>query len=125
MADNRSEKATARRKQKAREKGQVGAFAETLSARWWLLAVHFRADVAAADVGGPVARLARTVALRSGSSAETSGWGTPVFSWTALTVAQWIAPVLVRSSGRCVAFAYGTGRVRVFSRSAVAELESS
>src|SRR5579862_4562108 len=91
MADNRSEKATARRKQKAREKGQV---------------------VRSRDLVGALTLLACTLLLSwepqtgllrwrdlferllSASNSSELGLGTPIFSWTAITVATWLAPVL-------------------------------
>jgi flagellar biosynthesis protein FlhB len=91
MADNRSEKATARRRQKAREKGQV---------------------VRSRDLAGALALLAATLTLSwqpqiwigrwrelferllAASTGGEIGLGTPIFSWTLMTVAKWAAPVL-------------------------------
>ena len=91
MAENRSEKATTRRRQKARQQGQVvrsrdlaGALtllAVTVSLSWhpqeWI--VRWR------DLFGHL--------LSTGSGSDI-GLGTPIFSWTLLAVAQWVAPVL-------------------------------
>ena len=95
-ADNKSEKPTARRQQKAREKGQVArsrdlVMAATLLAVTLLLA--WQPQVWIGRWHGLFDRL-----LVAGSADEI-GLGTPIFSWTALTVAQWVAPILFLALG--------------------------
>src|SRR5271154_5295046 len=91
MADNRSEKATGRRKQKAREKGQVVRSRDLVGALTVLACTLVLAWQPESWIGrwrGLFERL-----LVAGGSPEL-GLGTPIFSWTALAIAQWIAPVL-------------------------------
>jgi flagellar biosynthetic protein FlhB len=91
-ADNKSEKATVRRKQKARDKGQVARSRDLVSALT-LLAVT-----------GTITFEARTwigswrdfmVRLLDTASRGEMGLGTSLFSWTAIAVAQWIGPILL------------------------------
>lgn len=98
-SDNKSEKPTGRRKQKAREKGQVArsrdlAMALTLLAVTLMLAQN--PQIWISRWRGLFERL-----LVAGSIREI-GLGTPIFSWTALAVAQWIAPVLLLALGVAV-----------------------
>lgn len=91
MAENRSEQATQYRKAKAREKGQVVrsrdlAMALTLLAT--IMALSWEPQLWIGRWRGLFERL-----LSTGSSGEI-GLGTPIFSWTMLTVAQWVVPVL-------------------------------
>ena len=91
MAENRSEQATQYRKAKAREKGQVVrsrdlAMALTLLAT--IMALSWQPWLWIGRWRGLFERL-----LSVGSSGEI-GLGTPIFSWTLLTVAQWVLPVL-------------------------------
>ncbi len=91
MADNRSEQATQYRKAKAREKGQVVrsrdlAMALTLLAT--IMALSWQPQLWIGRWRGLFERL-----LSVGSSGEI-GLGTPIFSWTMLTIAQWVVPVL-------------------------------
>jgi flagellar biosynthetic protein FlhB len=96
MADNRSEKATALRRQSARDKGQV-ARSRDLASALTLLAL------ATALAWQPQLWIARWRELLErllslGSSGEM-GLGTPVFSWTLLAMAQWLAPALSLALG--------------------------
>jgi flagellar biosynthetic protein FlhB len=91
MADNRSEKATARRKQSAREKGQVVRSRDLASALTLLaftLAMAWQPQMWIVRWRGLFERL-----LAVGGSGDI-GLGTPIFSWTLLALAQWLAPVL-------------------------------
>jgi flagellar biosynthesis protein FlhB len=99
MADNRSEKATARRKQKAREKGQV-VRSRDLAAALTLLAVTFALSwQPQAWIGRWRELLQRLLAVGSGGEI---GLGTPIFSWTFLAMAQWLAPILSLALGVAV-----------------------
>ncbi len=95
-AENKSEKATPRRKQKAREKGQIGR-SRDLAAALSLLAVTFvlawRTQWWTGQWRSLFGRL-----LSAGSRGEI-GLGTQIFSWTAITMVQWIAPVLFFALG--------------------------
>ena len=89
--DNKSEKATPRRKGKAREKGQVARSRDLTTALTLLSVTFMLAYEPQAWVGrwrGLFDRL-----LAAGNSGEI-GLGTPIFSWTALAVAETIAPVM-------------------------------
>jgi flagellar biosynthetic protein FlhB len=91
MADNRSEKATARRKQSARDKGQVVRSRDLAAALTLLaltLALAWQPQLWIVRWRGLFERL-----LALGSSGEI-GLGTPIFSWTLLALAQWLAPLL-------------------------------
>lgn len=91
-ADNKSEKATVRRKQRAREKGQVPRSRDLASALCVLavtVAIAFESRVWVTTWRGFFARL-----LDTGSRSEME-LGTSVFSWTTIAVAQWIAPILL------------------------------
>jgi flagellar biosynthesis protein FlhB len=96
MADNRSEKATGRRRLKAREQGQV-VRSRDLTAALTLLAVTFTLS------WQPQAWIGRWRGLLEKLLAESSsgdiGLGTPVFAWTLLTAVQWITPVLALALG--------------------------
>jgi len=92
VPDNRTEQATPRRRNKAREQGQVLrardlATALTLLAIVILLAWH------------PEIWIARwqSYFVRALDASISSDWSdqAPVIGWTALAVAQWIAPVFV------------------------------
>ncbi len=99
MADNRSEQATTRRKQQARQKGQVVRSRDLASALTLLsvsLALCWQPHVWIDHWHDLLERL-----LAVGSGGEI-GLGTPVFSWTLLTVAQWLAPVLSLALGVAV-----------------------
>jgi flagellar biosynthetic protein FlhB len=96
MADNRSEKATARRRHTAREKGQVVRSRDLASALTLLaltMALSWQPQVWIVRWRELLERL-----LALGSSGEI-GLGTPVFSWTLLAVAQWLAPILSLALG--------------------------
>jgi flagellar biosynthetic protein FlhB len=91
-ADNKSEKATARRKQKARAKGQIARSRDLVSAFTVLsvtMAIAFGSRIWIGAWRDFMARL-----LETGTSSDM-GPGTSVFSWTAIAVAQWIAPILL------------------------------
>jgi flagellar biosynthetic protein FlhB len=91
MADNRSEKATARRKHRARERGQVVRSRDLASALTLLaltLALSWQPQMWIARWRGLFERL-----LATGGGGEI-GLGTPIFSWTMLALAQWLAPML-------------------------------
>jgi flagellar biosynthetic protein FlhB len=96
MADNRSEKATGRRRLKAREQGQV-VRSRDLAAALTLLAVTVMLSWQPQDwIGGWRGLFERLLAEGGGGEI---GLGTPIFSWTLLTVGQWLAPVLALALG--------------------------
>jgi len=91
-ADNRSEKATPRRKQKAREKGQVARSRDLVSAFALLsvtAAIAFAAPVWIGTWRDFMVRM-----LDTGTRSDI-GLGTSIFSLTTLTVGKWLAPVLL------------------------------
>jgi flagellar biosynthetic protein FlhB len=94
VSDNKSEKGTGRRRQKAREKGQVARSRDLVTALTLLTAVLVLAWHPEVWVDRWRSFFSRL--LITGSTSDI-GLGTPIFSWTALTVAYWIAPVLFLS----------------------------
>ena len=90
MADNRTEQATPRRRQKAQEKGQVLRSRDLVSALT-LLAVVFPL------AWHPEAWIARWQAFfrHALDTSATTDWSSnaPVIGWTGLTVAQWLLPI--------------------------------
>jgi len=99
VADNRSEKPTAKKKQKAREKGQV-ARSRDLVAALCLLAVtvvmSWHPEMWIGRWRSLFERLLMT------ASHGDIGLGTVVFSSTALVTAQWLAPILFTATGVAV-----------------------
>jgi flagellar biosynthesis protein FlhB len=91
-ADNKSEKATVRRKQRAREKGQIARSRDLVSALTMLVVTATIAFEARAWIGSWRDFMVRL--LDTGSSSDI-GLGTSVFSWTTIAVAQWIGPALM------------------------------
>src|SRR5581483_12472333 len=91
MAENRTEQATPRRRQQAREKGQVLRSRDLVSA-FTLLAV------VALFTWHPEGWIRRWHSYFSHTLAAgaLSDWNDqlPVVTWTALTVAQWAGPIL-------------------------------
>ena len=91
MADNRSERATTRRRQSARDKGQVVRSRDLASALTLLalaVALAWQPQVWIVRWRELFERL-----LALGGSGDI-GLGTPLFSWTLLALAQWLAPLL-------------------------------
>jgi len=94
--DNKSEKPTARREQKAREKGQVARSRDLVMAATLLavtLLLSWEPQIWVGRWRGLFDRL-----LVAGSAGEI-GLGTPIFTWTLLTVMQWVAPILFLALG--------------------------
>jgi flagellar biosynthetic protein FlhB len=91
MADNRSEKATARRKQSARDKGQVVRSRDLAGAVTLLAVTAALSWQPQMWIGRWRALFERLLALGSGGEI---GLGTPIFSWTLLALGQCLAPVL-------------------------------
>jgi len=98
-AENKSEKPTGHRKQKAREKGQVSRSRDLVTALTLLSVTLMLAWQPEIWVGRWRDLFTR---LLSTSNASEIGLGTPILSWTALAVAQWIAPVLCLALGVAV-----------------------
>jgi flagellar biosynthesis protein FlhB len=91
LADNRTEQATPRRRQKAHEKGQVLRNRDLVSAMTVLsvtLLLAWRPELWIGQWHGYFSRCLNASIL--------SDWNAriPVISWTSLTVAQWAAPIL-------------------------------
>ena len=86
-----------------------------------LLAVIVGAFLAAADLDRAAGAVYSSGLLDAGSSGEI-GLGTPIFSWTALAVAQWVAPVLMLALAVSLALGHRPGRIRLCRRSAQAQL---
>lgn len=91
MADNRSEKATARKKQKAREKGQVVRSRDLASALTLLVSIAVISWQCRDWVSAWRDLFERL--LTTGRVSEL-GLGTPIFYWTILSIARGLAPVL-------------------------------
>jgi len=90
--ENRSEKATARRKQKAREQGQIPRSRDLVTALTLLAATMMLAWQPQVWIGRWRDLFGR---LLVASYAGEIGPGTSIFSLTALTLAQWIGPMLL------------------------------
>lgn len=91
MADNRSEKATARRKQKAREKGQVVRSRDLASALTLLAVTLVLVSWPQTWIVGWKGLFQRLLVAGSGSQL---GLGSPIFYWTLLAAAEALAPAL-------------------------------
>ncbi len=91
-ADNKSEKATARRKKRARDQGQVARSRDLVSALTLLAVTVTIAFESRAWIGTWRDLMGR---LLDSTSQSELGLGTSVFSWTAIAVAQCIAPILL------------------------------
>jgi flagellar biosynthesis protein FlhB len=89
--ENRSEKATARRREKAREQGQVPRSRDAVMALTLLTVTMVLSWQPQIWIGRWRDFLGRLLAT---AYAGEVGPGTSVLTWTALTVAQWIAPGL-------------------------------
>ena len=90
MADHRSERATTRRKQKAREKGQVVRSRDLASALTLLVATFAISLQARSWISGWRTFFGRVLS----AGAAQLGPGTSIFSWTLLAAAQALAPTL-------------------------------
>lgn len=97
--ENRSEKATGRRREKAREKGQVPRSRDLVMALTLLTVTMVLAWQPQIWIGRWRDLFGRLLAA---SNAGDIGLGTSIFSWTALTVVQWIAPILLLALGVAV-----------------------
>jgi flagellar biosynthetic protein FlhB len=100
VADNRTEKATPRRREKAEEKGQILRSRELVSAMTLLSVVYVLAWRPELWIGRWQGFFARVL-----DASVVGGWGNraPVISWTTLSVAQWVGPVFAVAF--CVAVA--------------------
>jgi flagellar biosynthetic protein FlhB len=94
-AENKSEKPTGHRKQKAREKGQVSRSRDLVTAVTLLTVTLMLAWQPEIWVGRWRDLFSRLLVT---SNSEIN-LGTPVLAWTALAVAQWIAPMLFLTLG--------------------------
>jgi flagellar biosynthesis protein FlhB len=97
--ENKSEKPTGRRKQKAREKGQVSRSRDLVTALTLLTVTMMLAWQPHVWIGRWRDLFGRL--LVTGTRSEI-GLGTPILSWTALTVAQWVAPIVFLALGVAV-----------------------
>ncbi len=91
-ADNKSEKATPRRKNSARQKGQVARSRDLVSALTLLAVTVTIAFESRLWIGTWRDFMARS--LDAGSQSDM-GLSTTLFSWTTITVAKWIGPMLL------------------------------
>jgi flagellar biosynthetic protein FlhB len=100
MADNRTENATPRRRQKAQEKGQILRSRDLVSTMTLLSVVFLLAWNPEVWVGRWQGYFARVL-----NASVVGDWTqyAPVFGWTTLTVAQWVAPIFAVAF--CVAVA--------------------
>jgi flagellar biosynthesis protein FlhB len=100
VADNRTERATPRRRQKAEEQGQVLRSRDLVSALTLMSAIFLLAWRPQILIGGWQTYFARVL-----DNAATSEWKDqlPVFTWTGLAVVQWVWPVFAVTF--CVAVA--------------------
>jgi flagellar biosynthesis protein FlhB len=91
LADNRTERATPRRRHTAREKGQVLRSRDLVSAMVLLAVVIFLAWQPGAWIGRWQAYFSRSLA-----ASVLGDWTVhaPVIQWTGLAVAQWVWPIL-------------------------------
>ncbi|HXX20308.1 MAG TPA: EscU/YscU/HrcU family type III secretion system export apparatus switch protein [Candidatus Acidoferrum sp.] len=113
--ENRSERATGRRREKAREKGQVPRSRDLVMALTLLTVTITLAWQPQMWVGRWRDLFGRLLAA---SCTSDIGVGTAIFSWTALTVAQWIAPILLLAMG-VAAFSSGAQGGFVFAPDAL------
>ena len=90
--ENKSEKATARRKQRARDRGQVARSHDLVSALSLLAVTGIIAVESKSWVAGWRGFLTR---LLDSASHPQGGLNIAVFSWTVILVAQCVGPVLV------------------------------
>jgi flagellar biosynthetic protein FlhB len=91
-AENKSEKATVRRKQKARQKGQVARSRDLVSALTLLAVTGGIALGSRIWIGtwrGFMSRLLDSV------SSPRMDIGASVFSWTGIAIAEWVGPVML------------------------------
>lgn len=112
MADNRTEKATPRKRQQAREKGQVLRSRDLISALALFSVILFLAwhpEIWIERWAGFFARC-----LQSSISSDWSQ-GSPVLAWTTLTVAQWVTPVFALAFFVSVGASVAQGGVAIAS----------
>lgn len=90
MADNRTERATPRRRQRAQEQGQVLRSRDLVSALTLMAAIFLLAWRPQILIDGWQTYFARVL-----DNAASGEWKDqlPVFSWTGLAVVQWVWPV--------------------------------
>jgi flagellar biosynthesis protein FlhB len=97
--ENKSEKATGRRKNEARKKGQVSRSRDLVTALTLIAVTLMLAWQPQLWVGRWRGLLERLLVT---SNSSEIGLGTPIFSWTALSVVQWVAPILFLALGVAV-----------------------
>jgi flagellar biosynthesis protein FlhB len=91
LADNRTERATPRRRQKAQEKGQVLRNRDLVSAMTILVVILLLAWRPESWIGQWHGYFARCL-----NASILSDWNSriPVIAWTSFAIAQWIGPIL-------------------------------
>ena len=110
MPDNRTERATPKRRNKAREEGQVLRSRDLVSAFTLLSAICVLAWHPQVWIGRWQTYFARSLqASIAGDWTDQS----PVVGWTALAVAQWIAPIFAVALGTAVAATLAQGGLTV------------
>ena len=97
--ENKSEKPTGRRKEKAREKGQISRSRDLVTALTLLTVTMMLAWQPHIWIGRWRDLFGRLLVT---STRAEIGLGTPIFSWTALTVVQWVAPIVFLALGVAV-----------------------
>jgi flagellar biosynthetic protein FlhB len=90
--DNKSEKATVRRRQRARNEGQVARSRDLVSALTLLAVTEAIAFEARLWVGSWRDFVVRLLDTGSKPEIEISGY---IFNWTAIAIAKWISPILL------------------------------
>ncbi|HKT48404.1 MAG TPA: EscU/YscU/HrcU family type III secretion system export apparatus switch protein [Candidatus Acidoferrales bacterium] len=110
MADNRTEQATPRRRQQAREKGQVLRSRDLVSAFTFLSVVLLFAWQPEAWIGRWHTYFSHTLA--AGALTDWTSQ-TPVIAWTGLTVAQWVGPIFATAFFAAVASTLAQGGLNI------------
>jgi len=112
MADNRTEKATPRQREKAQEKGQILRSRDLVSTLTLLSVVFLLAWRPDLWIGRWQSYFVRV--LNASVSGDWTQY-TPVLAWTTLTVAQWVAPIFAVALFVAVAGTLGQGGLIIAS----------
>ena len=120
MADNRTEKATPRRREKAQEKGQILRSRDLVSTMTLLSVVFMLAWHPELWIGRWQSYFVRVL-----NASIASDWTeySPVLAWTALTAAQWVAPIFAVALGVAVAGTLAQGGLIIAAEALVPDVE--
>jgi len=112
MADNRTEKATPRQREKAQEKGQILRSRDLVSTLTLLSVVFLLAWRPDLWIGRWQSFFSRAL-----NASVTSDWTqySPVLAWTTLAVAQWVAPIFAVALFVAVTATLGQGGLIIAS----------